>query len=273
MMPIIQADKVNKSFGSKKVLDDVSFAMQAGESMGIIGPNGSGKTTLLHIMSGVEAFDKGDVRFRGRPLKKISRKEIARSIAVLQQDALPPVSFSVREVIKMGRFPFQTWFGEDEAHIDDLIEGILSKMSLTHLQDRELSQLSGGERQRVALAKTMVQSPRLIMLDEPTTYLDIGHQIHLMDQIHAWQNEEKLTMISVLHDLNLAALYCEKLMLVHQGKIIKIGKPKEIIQADLIESVYGIRPIILEHPTLGVPQIILQSEDEAKVTYLSTKKA
>lgn len=240
--------------------------------MGIIGPNGSGKTTLLHLLSGVEKASAGHVFLHGRKLSHYSRKEIAKTIAVLQQETLPPIGFTVREVIEMGRFPFQNWLGDDKTGVSFLIENVIEKMSLSHLQDRELSQLSGGERQRVALAKTMVQEPNLIMLDEPTTYLDIGHQIHLMDQIRAWQSEANLTVISVLHDLNLAALYCEKLLLMHHGEIVAVGKPEEIIQADLIEQVYGTRPLILAHPTAKVPQIILQGEDEAKVSFLQTKK-
>lgn len=161
----------------------------------------------------------------------------------------------------MGRFPFQNWFGDEKKDVASLVNEVLEKMSLTSLENRELNQLSGGERQRVALAKIMVQEPSLVMLDEPTTYLDIGHQIQLMDQIRMWQKHTKLTVVSVLHDLNLAALYCDQLLLMHKGRIVKKGTPEEVLQAKLIEEVYGTSPIILEHPTANVPQMILQAKE------------
>src|SRR5699024_6476789 len=144
--------------------------------------------------------------------------------------------------------------------VDMLIDSILEKMNLTALSERKLEQLSGGERQRVALAKTMAQSPRLLMLDEPTTYLDIGHQIHLMDRIQDWKIEDEMTVIAVLHDLNLAALYCDRILLLDEGKVIASGTPNEIIQEELIEYVYGVRPIIISHPKNNLPQILLGGE-------------
>lgn len=258
---MMQVEQLNKFFSNKQILKDINFSVQSGEALGIIGPNGSGKTTLLSLLSGVEKIDSGSVSFQGKNLKKYSGKELAKSVAVLQQEALPAIGFTVRQVVEMGRFPFQDWFGNEKEDSKQFVDHVLEKMSLTSFADRELNQLSGGERQRVALAKIMVQEPTLIMLDEPTTYLDIGHQIHLMDQIRAWQKETNLTVISVLHDLNLAALYCERLLLLDQGEIVKIGTPEEIIQADLIEQVYGTYPVILEHPIAKVPQIILQGKE------------
>src|SRR5699024_11216818 len=189
-----------------------------------------------------------------------SRKEIARRVADLQQEALPAIGFTVRDVVEMGRFPFQNWLGEDMEDAELFIDSILDRMYLTALRERHLEQLSGGERQRVALAKTMAQSPSLLMLDEPTTYLDIGHQIQLLDRIRDWQLEKEMTVISVLHDLNLAALYCDRLLLLNEGNIAAVGTPHEIINAELIEEVYGIRPIIISHPSNGLPQIMLEGE-------------
>src|SRR5699024_975418 len=171
----------------------------------------------------------------------------------------PLIGFTVREVVEMGRFPYQSWLGNDPIDVDLMIDSVLEKMNLSKLSDRPLEQLSGGARQRVALAKTMAQSPTLLMLDEPTTYLDIGHQIHLMDSISSWKADADMTVLAVLHDLNLAALYCDRLLLLQEGKIVAIGTPEEIITEYYIEQVYGIRPTIIEHPEVNVPQIILKS--------------
>lgn len=257
---MIRVEAVGKQYGEKTILENISFSIKEREILGIIGPNGSGKSTLLKMLSGVEPPSSGKVYLQDKEVQKYARKEIAKRMAVLQQEALPMIGFTVREVVEMGRFPFQNWLGEDLIDVDFLIESILHKMNLTALSDRHLEQLSGGERQRVGLAKTMAQSPSVLMLDEPTTYLDIGHQIHLMDSIHNWQIEEGMTVISVLHDLNLAALYCDRLLLLNNGRVEAIGTPHEIIHEDLIEEVYGVRPIIMTHPSNGLPQIILEGE-------------
>ncbi|MDN6161716.1 MAG: heme ABC transporter ATP-binding protein [Atopostipes sp.] len=254
----MRAKKISRSYGNKKVLKEINLSIRKGESLGIIGPNGSGKTSLLELLSGVVKAKKGQIYYEGKNIQNYPRKELARSLAVLQQKALPVMNFTVREVVKMGRYPHQNWLGEEKKDSQKLIDNILRKMTLLSLENRELSQLSGGERQRVALAKVMVQEPSLVMLDEPTTYLDIGHQIQLMDQIQSWQTETNLTVISVLHDLNLAALYCEQLILMHEGKIIKKGRAREVLKKDLIKKVYGTSPVIIEHPSRKVPQVILE---------------
>lgn len=257
---IIEVDSLSKRFDNQSVLEEISFSVKRGECLGIIGPNGSGKSTLLKLLSGVESKSAGKIEIRGKQIEQYTRKDLAKWLAVLQQESLPSIGFTVREVIEMGRFPFQNWLGEETTDIERLMDSILDKMGLNELSDRHLENLSGGERQRVALGKTMAQQPKLLMLDEPTTYLDIGHQILLMDRIREWQLEDDLTVISVLHDLNLAALYCDRLLLLHNGRVVAIGSPEDIIRTDLIEEVYGTSPIVMQHPVYGLPQIILQGE-------------
>jgi iron complex transport system ATP-binding protein len=137
----------------------------------------------------------------------------------------------------------------------------MQKLDIIEFSDRHVDQLSGGERQRVALAKSMAQQPRLLLLDEPTTFLDIGYQIQMMDYIRDWQQEADLTIVAVLHDLNLAAQYCDQLLVLHEGEVLGIGTPHQILTSDLILQVYGTKPIILPHPISGVPQILLQPGD------------
>lgn len=260
---MIEVNRLSKSFDGRTVVNDVSFAVHEGETLGIIGPNGSGKSTLLKLISGVDHPDSGGIRLLGKALKSYSRKELARMLAVLQQDALPPVGFTVREVLEMGRFPFQNWLGEEADDKSGLIEGILNHLRLTPFASRTLEYLSGGERQRVALGKVMAQQPRLLLLDEPTTYLDIGYQMQMMDTVRRWQSEEKLTVVAVLHDLNLAAQYCNRLLLIHQGSIVKIGTPWEVLDRALIKEVYETEPIVTAHPVTGVPQLLLQPGEPA----------
>ncbi|RKD21104.1 ABC transporter ATP-binding protein [Ammoniphilus oxalaticus] len=255
---MIQAENVSMAYGDQQVLDQISFSARQGECLGIIGPNGSGKSTLLKLLSGVQAQTTGRITLNGKPVEHYTRKQLAKLLSVLQQEALSPVGFTVREVVQMGRYPFQNWLGQEREDCESLIDSILQKMGLTELSDRHLEQLSGGERQRVALGKTMAQQPKLLMLDEPTTYLDIGHQIHLMDRIREWQQQEQMTVIAVLHDLNLAAMYCDRLLLLHKGQVIKIATPEQVIRAPLIEQVYGTIPVVIDHPVYHVPQIILQ---------------
>lgn len=256
---MIEVKALHKSYHAKSVLRDVSFSVDRGEFFGIIGPNGSGKSTLLKMISGVISPDGGDILIAGKPIRSYSRKELARILAVLEQEALPPVGFRVREVLEMGRFPYQNWLGEEAEDPTRLIDEIVRMLGLAELEERTLDQLSGGEKQRVALGKSLVQKPRLLLLDEPTTYLDIGYQIQLMDIVRSWQKNTQVTVVAVLHDLNLASLYCDRILMLHKGNQIRVGDPRDILQSSLIEQVYGTRPIVMEHPVHQLPQIILQS--------------
>jgi len=256
---MIRVTNVAKSYDGAAVLRDIDFEVREGESFGIIGPNGSGKTTLLKLISGLDRPDSGDALLSGRSVGSYKRKELARWLAVLQQDALPPVGFTVREVVEMGRYPFQNWLGEERGVGEALIDVVLESMGLSSLADRPVDRLSGGERQRVALAKAMAQQPKVLLLDEPTTYLDIGYQIQLMDVIRAWQRRSPLTVVAVLHDLNLAAMYCDRLLLMHQGRAVCLGTPREVLTAERIRDVYGAETSIVAHPTNGAPQIMLES--------------
>ncbi|MCI3919586.1 heme ABC transporter ATP-binding protein [Paenibacillus sp. TRM 82003] len=256
---MIRVSSVGRRFDGATVLRGVDFTVRAGENFGIIGPNGSGKTTLLKLLSGLDAPQEGAVEMDGRKVTSYKRKELARWLAVLQQDALPPVGFTVRDVVAMGRYPHQNWMGEESGDPEALIDSVLDCMSLRALADRSVDRLSGGERQRVALAKAMAQQPKVLLLDEPTTYLDIGHQIQLMDLIRAWQRDSDLTVVAVLHDLNLAAMYCDRLLLLHHGEVVCVGTPHEVLTAQRIESVYGTKATMRPHPTSGVPQMMLES--------------
>lgn len=255
--PLVVVERAAKRFGTEEVLRDITFSVERGECFGIIGPNGSGKSTLLNLISGVESLDGGRIWLDGRPVSDHARKELAKWLAVLQQETIAAEGFTVREVVEMGRYPFQNWFGEEKTDPTPLIDGIVDKLDLGRLSGRRMDELSGGERQRTALGKIMAQEPKLLLLDEPTTYLDIGHQAMLMERIRDWRRETGLTVIAVMHDLNLAALFCDRLLLLKDGRQIAVGPPGEIVNRDLIRSAYGIDPVIFPHPLAGVPQMVL----------------
>jgi iron complex transport system ATP-binding protein len=255
---MLQIQGVSKKYGGNTVLEHIEFSVRKGEFFAILGPNGSGKSTLLKLISGAEKPDAGQLKLEGKPLSVYSPKQLSRMLAVLLQESLPAVDFTAREVVEMGRYPYQNWLGEENGDAGALVDEILEELGLKHLQNRSLRYLSGGERQRVALGKVMAQQPRLLLLDEPTTYLDIGYQIQMMDLVMEWRRQTGLTVVAVLHDLNLASIYCDRLLLLSGGKIRAIGTPEEVIRSDLIQHVYGTRPIVVEHPVHHLPQIMLQ---------------
>lgn len=257
---MIEIKGITKSYSGEPVIKDVNWNIQVGEFWGIIGPNGSGKTTLLNLLSGVEKPDCGEILLAGRPLTSYSRRMLSRKIAVLQQDGLPRLSYPVQQVLEMGRFPYQNWLGQESGgHAEALIRNIIKRLDLEGLEEKPLHVLSGGQRQRVALGKVMAQQPQIVLLDEPTTYLDIRYQMQFMELVASWQRTENLTVVAVLHDLNLAALYCDKLLALQEGKVVGSGEPKQMITPDKVRSWFGVDSYLVFHPDKDVPQLLLRS--------------
>ncbi|MFF2482548.1 ABC transporter ATP-binding protein [Paenibacillus sp. NPDC058071] len=255
---MIEVIKAGKTMQGRAVLESLSFALQPERFYGIIGPNGAGKSTLLQLLSGISKPSSGQVLLDGKEVSALPPKRLAKRLAVLQQGGLPAVGFTVRQTVAMGRFPFQNWFGDESGDAEPLIDEAIRVMGLGKLENRSLAALSGGERQRVALAKVMAQEPEIVLLDEPTTYLDIGYQIQLLDTVRQWRREKGITVIAVLHDLNLAALYCDELLVLHEGRLISQGAPEEVLDEELIRHVYGAGAEIVAHPANGMPQILLR---------------
>lgn len=244
------------------VFQKLSYTFESNKFYGIIGPNGAGKSTLLQLLAGIRKPTAGEVLFQNQPIHTFPRKWIAQKIAVLQQGGLPALGFTVREVIEMGRYPYQSWLGGEKEHIATIIEEAIHLTGLTNLTHRKLDQLSGGERQRVALAKLIVQQPEIILLDEPTTYLDIGYQQVIMDVVKSLQQQKQLLVIAVLHDLNLSSLYCDQLLALHDGQIIATGAPEDVLSTERIKKMYNASSVIIEHPINGTPQLLLTRNGE-----------
>jgi iron complex transport system ATP-binding protein len=230
----------------RPILHDVSFGVRAGTCCGIIGPNASGKSTLMRIASGLERPKFGFVTLSGIDVHSMDAKKRAQSIAIVGQDALPPHALTVRDVVAMGRTPHRTWRGGEQRPLFDplfgctdhaqFVEHIIHYVQLS-ANDR-LSTLSGGHRQRVALAQAIAQQPRLLFLDEPTTHLDLGSQQRWMELLQKWIKKTHIAVVVVLHDLNLAALYCDELILMHGGRIVMHDTPERVLTSATLRTVF-----------------------------------
>ena len=242
----------------KTILEGISFDVQEGETLGIIGPNGSGKSTLLKLLSRLYSPDEGTILLQGKPISQYNGKKLARKVAVVTQEGIAPLPLTVQEAIEMGRYPYHSFWQKESVEDYLVVERVMGQTKLMGLKDKPLDELSGGERQRVAIACSFAQEPELLLLDEPTTFLDIGYQLAILNMVQSWRQETGGTAIMVLHDLNLAAQYCDRLLLMEKGKMIHVGLAEEILESELLSKVYGTRPLIINHPNLGIPQILLE---------------
>ncbi|MFD9626210.1 heme ABC transporter ATP-binding protein [Peribacillus muralis] len=254
-------------YGNKAVLESVSFGVNKGELFGILGPNGSGKTTLLSMLSGVLNYKSGSIRIRDMDLKDYSSKQLAQVIAVLPQHSSLAFSYTVKETVSLGRYAHQTgwfhsWTTEDEA----IVQRVMQQTGVADFQDFHFERLSGGERQRVLLAQALAQEPEILFLDEPTNHLDLSYQKELLDLMRKMAKEQGLTVISIFHDLNLAGLYCDRLMLLDKGQIQVIDVPNEVLQQDRIQGVYQTKIEKHPHPALPKPQMFIVPEKHSSET-------
>ncbi|TDL32979.1 ATP-binding cassette domain-containing protein [Jeotgalibacillus sp. S-D1] len=255
---MLNVKEVSGGYGEHNVVHDVSFQLQQQEILGILGPNGSGKTTLMKMISGLHPLSGGAISFKGRPLSDYSSKQLAKEMAVLPQLHSHAFDYTVRETVSMGRYPhqkgmFALWTEKDEkAVVEAMVQtGVLS------FEHQSIQELSGGERQRVFLAQALAQEPKLLLLDEPTNHLDLSYQKQLLDLLKDWTTTHQLTVISIFHDLNVASLYCDRLLLLHEGKTVGLSSPGDVLKKDIVERVYQARVHTQAHPELPKPQITL----------------
>ncbi|MHB9131591.1 MAG: heme ABC transporter ATP-binding protein [Armatimonadota bacterium] len=254
--PMLEARGVMAGYDGRDILRGIDLALHPGEFLGIIGPNGSGKSTLIKALTGVLPLRQGEVLLDGRPLRSYDAREQARVMAVVPQVSVPLFSFSVREVVEMGRHPHLARFatpGEvDAAAIDEA----LALTDTTHLQHRPIDQLSSGELQRVTIARALAQQPHVLLLDEPTAHLDIGHQMDIFELLTRLSAEQGLAVLCISHDLNLAAEYCRRLILFSIGKVYANGNPTEVITEANLGAVYGTLVRVEANPYSGQPIVL-----------------
>lgn len=257
MNKAIELNRLNSGYGKKKVLEDISFFVEKGEFIGIIGPNGSGKSTLLKTASGVIKPMRGSIALDGKNLSFLSVREIARSIAFVPQELFIPFSFTVLEIVLMGRSPYLGRFQEPAKKDLKIVTDALRLTDSTEFINRYFDELSSGERQRVIIAKALAQEPAILMMDEPTSHLDITHQIKVLDIVKKLNTKKGLTVLIVLHDLNLASEYCDRIILLSKGRLHSLGRPEEILNFQTIESIYKTVVLVHQNPISKKPFVSL----------------
>ena len=253
----LHAQHLTCGYGDRPVLEEVSFDLHRGEMLGVIGPNGSGKSTLIRALTRILTLESGRVDLYGQDLTAMPLKHLARSVAVIPQQAEVPFAFSALDVVLMGRTPhlgrFQRESLEDLAIAHDAME----RTDALQFKDRSLQELSGGERQRVIIARALAQQPTVLLLDEPTSYLDLNHQIEVFDLLEHLCATDHLAVLCVSHDLNLAAEYCNRLMMINHGQVFATGTPDEILTTKYIKEVFHADVSVINSPRTGAPQIVL----------------
>lgn len=263
MSALLAVEGVSFAYGPRAVLCDIDLTLAPGELLGLIGPNGSGKTTLVRILAGLLAPAAGSVRVDGRLLQAYRRGELARRLAVVPQDASIDFPFTALEVVLMGRAPYLGALGFPGAHDLSVARAAMLRLDVADLEERPLDQLSGGERQRVLLARALAQEPDLLLLDEPTTHLDLRHQAGVHDVVRALGRERGLGTVTVLHDLNLAAMYCDRLALLAGGRIVAAGPPAAVLTAETLSDAYATAVYVGWNETTGPVVLPIPRERQA----------
>jgi iron complex transport system ATP-binding protein len=247
----IRAASIVAGYDAQPVLRGVSLEVQAGELLAIVGPNGAGKSTLLRVLSGALRPRAGAVELFGRPLEEYDRRALARTLASVAQENSVAFQFSVMEIVLMGRAPHLGAFHFESPHDLEIAAGALRYFDLTMLARRPIHELSGGERKRVFLARALAQEPRVVLLDEPTAFLDLRHVAEIFECFRKLRAERGLAVIATMHDLNAAALYADRILMLDQGAIASYGSPVEVLDPAKLRVVYGVEVHVGKNPATG----------------------
>jgi iron complex transport system ATP-binding protein len=261
-MPFLEIENISFAYNKSLVIKNLSLAVKKGEMVGILGPNGSGKTTLIKLLSGLLRPRDGRIIFDQTVLTALSRRFIARNIAVVPQEFDIPFSFRVAEVVLMGRTPFHGLFEGENGKDRDIVAAAMNLTGLTGIADKRWQELSGGEKQKVVLATALAQSPKLLLLDEPTVHLDIANQVEMLELVKKRNRQSGLTIIAAIHDLNLAAGYFDRLVLLKEGNILTDGLPAAVLTEDNIRQAFAAGVTVGADPVSGAPHVFLRSSIE-----------
>jgi iron complex transport system ATP-binding protein len=256
---MIEIQNLSFAYSSCPVVNDVSFSIADGEFVGIIGPNGAGKSTLLKLMDRILLPKSGKINLQNKSLADYTQKQLAKIIGSVPQNFTTSFSYSARDIVLMGRYPHLPAFSSESADDIRVVENSMKSTDVWQLRKRQFSELSGGEKQRVVLASALAQEPQILLLDEPTSSLDIKYQFQFYSILQELQKSRELTIVVVTHDINLAARYCQRLIVLKSGKVIDDGAPQKVITKKLMESVYEVEVEILSHPQDGKPLLTLGS--------------
>lgn len=253
---MLDVHALSVAYGSRPVLTEISFSLPAGQILGVIGPNGAGKTTLIRALSGVLPLTGGQVRVGGRDLAALKPAERARQVAVVPQARNLPPAFTGWELVLLGRTAHLNWLGQTTAQDNECVRLALSRARAADLADRRVGDLSGGEQQRLLLARALAQEAPLLLLDEPTTHLDLQYQIGLLDEVRDLVQTAGLTVVVALHDLNMVSRYADQVALLVEGRLRVHGTPAEVLDPELLCEVYHLPLQVLHTAASGRPVIL-----------------
>ena len=238
----LTVEKLGVKIGHKVILHDLSVSFAAGKRTAVVGPNGAGKSTLLRMAAGLSGNYSGTIRLDGTDIRKISRRAMAQKLAILPQGATVPADTTVQQLVDYGRFPYRSWFHPGNVKKDrEAVEWAMAVTKVEQFANRQLQTLSGGERQRAFLAMALAQQPQYLLLDEPTTYLDIAHQLEVMEIVTHIKEQYGMTVIMVLHDINHALQYADELAVLTNHKVIAQGTPRDILTVDMLAKVFHVK--------------------------------
>lgn len=253
--PLLQVNKISWSAEKRPILQHIQFSIQPGSFVGLIGPNGAGKSSLMRCLYGVNRPDQGEILFRGKDIWRCSPKENARKIAVILQEQSEHLGLSVYEVVALALTPHKTLFEWDNAEDHQRILLVLQEHDLLPFKQRLFAHLSGGEKQRVMLARAMLQGPELLIMDEPTNHLDVHYQLEVLQKVRRQVRAGQLTVLASFHDLNLAAAFCDQIIVLQHGKITAHGSPSEVLTETMISEVFQTCAWVDQHPLDKHPRI------------------
>ncbi|MFE5309316.1 ABC transporter ATP-binding protein [Isoptericola sp. NPDC056605] len=252
----LRAHGVSLGYDGHRVIDGLDLELPAGRVTAIVGPNACGKSTLLRGLARLHPLDGGRVTLGGEDVGGLSRKELARRVGVLPQSSIAPDGVRVAELVGRGRYPHQGWFGRHSSTDDGAVLRALEATGVADLADRPVAELSGGQRQRVWIAMVLAQETDVVLLDEPTTYLDLAHQVDLLDLLTELNRTRGTTVVMVLHELNLAARYADHLVVMSAGQVVAEGRPGDVLTAASVHAAFGLRAQVVPDPVSGTPLVV-----------------
>ncbi|BCB05525.1 ABC transporter ATP-binding protein [Bacillus sp. KH172YL63] len=256
MSDVLTTKELTLSYGERTIIEELDISIPKGEITVFIGGNGCGKSTLLRSMARLLKPAQGSVMLDAEAIARLSTKEVARKMAILPQSPTAPEGLTVLQLVKQGRYPHQTWLNTWSHKDEEIVQNALKATKMEELQHRKVDELSGGQRQRAWIALTLAQDTDIILLDEPTTYLDLTHQIEILDLLFELNEQEERTIVMVLHDLNLACRYAHNIVAIRDKKIYAQGKPEDVISCELVKNVFDMDCQVSRDPLFGTPLCI-----------------